>query len=129
MSDWLSLRFRDARLGAIGLLVIVFGVMLFPLASSFGEMTPPFRRVLSLFFIIVLLFPPAILSAVYSLFFEKSKFYGGLNVLLVSIIVLLQPLAWRWLRFYLPIACIFTILCAVIWGLGRASTVDGKSSR
>ena len=33
MSDWLSLRFRDARLGAIGLLVIVFGVMLFPLAS------------------------------------------------------------------------------------------------
>ena len=67
--------------------------------------------------ILLLLFPPAILSAVYSLFFEKSKLYGGLNVLLIGILVLLQPPAWHWLSFYLPIVCVFTIFCAVVWAL------------
>lgn len=118
MSDWLSLRFRDAPLGTIGLLLIVLGVMLFPLAASFGG-TAPLRRGLSMLSILLLLFPPAILSAVYSLFFEKSKFCGGLNVLLVSIVVLLQPLAWHWLSLYLPIACVFTMFCAVVWVLKR----------
>lgn len=119
MSDWLSLRFRDAPLGTIGLLLIVLGVMLFPLAGSFGGTAPSLRRVLSVLSILFLLFPPAILSAVYSLFFEKSKFCGGLNVLLVSIVVLLQPLAWHWLSVYLPIVCVFTIFCAVVWVLKR----------
>jgi hypothetical protein len=67
--------------------------------------------------ILFFLFPPAILSAVYSLFFEKSKFYGSLNVFLVSIVVLLQPLAWHWLSLYLPIVCVFAIFCAVLWAL------------
>ena len=97
MSNWLSLRFRDARLGAIGLLLIVLGVMLFRLAASFGGTGPSLRRALSTLSILLLLFPPATLSAVYSLFFEKSKFYGALNVLLISIVVLLQPMAWHWL--------------------------------
>ena len=120
MSDWLSLRFRNAPLGAIGLLLIVLGVMLFPLAVSFGgTVLSSLRRVLPVLSILFLLFPPAILSAVYSLFFEKSKFYGGLNVLLVCIVVWLQPLAWHWLSLYLPIVCVFTIFCALIWALKR----------
>jgi hypothetical protein len=122
MSDCLSLRFRDAPLGAIGLLLIVLGVMLFPLAASFGGTAPSsLRRVLSVLSILFLLFPPATLSAVYSLFFEKSKFYGGLSVLLVSTIVLLQPLARHWLSLYLPIVCVFTIFCAVVWVLKHCS--------
>jgi hypothetical protein len=122
MSDWLSLRFRNAPLGAIGLLLIVLGVMLFPLAASFGWTAPSsLRRVLSVLSILFLLFPPAILSAVYSLFFEKSKFYGGLNGLLVCIVVLLQPLAWHWINLYLPIVCVFTIFCAVMWVLKSRS--------
>jgi hypothetical protein len=119
MSDRLSLRFRDAPLGTIGLLLIVLGVMLFPLAASCGGTAPSLRRVFSVLSILFLLFPPAILSAVYSLFFEKSKLYGGLNVLLVSIVVLLQPLAWQWLSLYLPIVCVFTIFCAVVSLLKR----------
>lgn len=119
-SDWLSLRFRDAPLGAIGLLLIVLGVMLFPMAASLGGTLPStLRSVLSVISVLVLLFPPAILSAVYSLFFEKSKFYGGLNALLVCIVVSLQPLAWHWLSLYLPIVCVFTIFCALIWALKR----------
>ena len=118
-NGWLSLRFRDAPLGMIGLFLIALGVMFFPLAGSFGGTVPSLRRVPSVLSILFLLFPPAILSSVYSLFFEKSKFYGGLNVLLVSIIVLLQPLAWHSLKLYLPIACVFTIFCAVVWALKR----------
>ena len=122
MRNWLSMRFRDAPLGAIGLLLIVLGVMLFPLAASFAGTAPSsLRKVLSVLSVLFLLFPPAILSAVYSLFFEKSKFYGVLNVLLVSIVVLLQPLAWHWLGLYLPIACVFTIFCAVVWVLKSRS--------
>ncbi len=116
MSDWLSLRFRDARLGAISLLLIVFGVMLMPLAASFDGVETALRRVLSIVFF---LFPLAILSAVYSLFFEKSKLYGGLSVLLATIVLLVQPLAWHWLTLYLPIGCAFTIFCAVVRVLKR----------
>jgi hypothetical protein len=72
-----------------------------------------------MFSILILLFPPATLSAVYSLFFEKSKFYGALTAFLISIVVWLQPLAWRWLSLYLPIVCVFTIFCGVVWALKR----------
>ena len=116
MRNWLSLRFRDAPAGAISLLFIVFGVMLLPLAASFGGTGPSIRRVFSVLFF---LFPPAILSAVYSLFFEKSKLYGGLDVLLASIVLLAQPLAWYWLSLYVPTACVFTIFCIVVWFLKR----------
>jgi hypothetical protein len=114
-----ALRFRDAPLGTIGLLLTVLGVLLFPMAGSFGGTAPSIRRVLSMLSILLLLFPPAILSAVYSLFFEKSKFCGGLNVFLASIVVLLQPHAWHWLSLYLPIVCVFTIFCAVVSLLER----------
>jgi hypothetical protein len=117
MSNWLLLRFHDARLGAIGLLLIALGVMLFPLVASFGATAPSLRRALSIVSILLLLFPPAILGTVYSLFFEKSKLYGGLSVLLISIVVLRQPIAWHWLSFYLPIVFVFTIFCAVAWAL------------
>jgi hypothetical protein len=39
--------------------------------------------------------------------------------LLVSSVVLLQPLAWHWLSLYLPIVCVFTIFCDVVWILKR----------
>ena len=118
MSDWLSLRFRNARLGAISSLLIVLGVMLFPVATAFGGIDASLRRVL---FIVLFLFPPAILSAVYSLFFEKSKLYGGLSILLTTIALLVQPLAWYWLYPYLPIGCVFIIFCAVVWVLKSRS--------
>jgi hypothetical protein len=116
MTDWLSLRCRDAPLGTIGLLLIVLGVILFPLVASLGGAEPYVRRVLSILFF---LFPPAIVSAVYSLFFEKSKLYAGLSVLLATIVLLVQPFAWHWLNLYLPIGCAFTIFCAVVRALKR----------
>ncbi len=118
MTDWLSLRCRNAPLGTIGLLLTVLGVILFPLVGSLGGAEPSVRRVFSILFF---LFPPAILSAVYSLFFEKSKMSGGLSVLLATIVLLVQPLVWHWLSLYLPIACVFTIFCAVVWVLKSRS--------
>ena len=114
--NWLSLRFSDAPAGAIGLLFIAFGVMLLPLAASFGGIGPSLRKVLSILFFLL---PPAILCAVYSFFFEKSKLYGGLDILLVSIVILAQPLIRYWLNLYLPIACAFTIFCIFVWILKR----------
>ena len=112
----LSLRFLDAPAGAISLFFIVFGVMVLPLAATFGGTGPSVRIVLSILFF---LFPPAILSAVYSLFFEKSKLHGGLDVLLATIVLVAQPLAWYWLSLYLPTACAFTVFCAAVWALKR----------
>jgi len=64
-------------------------------------------------------FPPAILGAVYSLFFEASKLYGALALLLAGIVLLVQPLTWDWFGIYLPFACAFTALCAVVRVLER----------
>jgi hypothetical protein len=116
MSDWLSLRFRNAPLGAISSLLIMLGLILFPLATSFGGAESSIRKAFS---ILLFLFPPAILSAVYSLFFEKSKLYGSLSVLLAAIVLLVQPLAWHVPDLYLPIGCAFTIFCAVVRALKR----------
>src|SRR5258708_19430669 len=116
MSNWLSLRFRDGAVGTISLPRIVFAVMLFPLAASLGATEPSMRRVFSILFFF---FPPAILGALYSLFFEKSKLYGCLSILLASIVLLVQPLVWSWLRLYLPIGCAFTVFCALVWALKR----------
>ena len=110
------MRFHDAALGAISLFLIVLGVVLLPLATSFGGVESSVRKTFSILFF---LFPPAILSAVYSLFFEKSKLYGSLSVLLAAIVLSVQPLAWHWLSLYLPIACVFTIFCAVVRALKR----------
>jgi hypothetical protein len=112
MRNWLSLRFRDAPLGTISLLLIVVGVILLPLAASRDGVEPSIRKVFS---ILLFLFPPAILSAVYSLFFEKSKLYAILNVLLATLVFVVQPVAWHWLNLYSPIGCAFAIFCAVVW--------------
>ena len=115
-----ALRFRDALLGAISLLLVVLAVILLLLVTSFGGAESSLRRVFSiLFFLFFFLFPPAILSAVYSLFFEKSKLYGTLSVLLAAIVVLVQPLAWPWLDLYSPTGCAFTIFCALVRLLKR----------
>lgn len=116
MSNWLSLRFREASVGIISLALLVFAVMLFPLAASLGAAELSIRRVFSILFFF---FPPAILGALYSLFFEKSKLYGCLSILLASIVLLVQPLVWPWLRLYLPIGCVFTVFCALVWVLKR----------
>lgn len=116
MSNWLSLRFRDASVGIISLALIVFAVMLFPLAASFGAAELSIRRVFSILFFF---FPPAILGGLYSLFFEKSKLYGCLSILLASIVLLVQPLVRPWLSLYSPVGLAFTVFCALVWALER----------
>jgi hypothetical protein len=113
-SDRLSLRPRDALIGTAALVAMVSGVLVIPIAASFGGIGAPLGRVLSIVF---LLFPPAILAAVYSLFFEKSKVYGSLGLLLAGIVLLAQAFTWHWLDLYLPFACAFTLFCAVVWVL------------
>lgn len=116
MSNRLSLRFRDAPVGTISLALIVFAVMLFPLAAPLGATEPSVGRVFSILFFF---FPPATTGALYSLFFENSKLYGCLSILLATIVLLVQPLVWPWLRLYLPIGCVFTVFCALVWVLKR----------
>jgi hypothetical protein len=101
MRNWLSLRFRDAPLGTIGLLLTVLGVMLFPLAASFGGIAPSLRRrVLSVSSVLFLLFPPAILSAMYSL--RNQSFTG------VCSASFCRTSGGRRVR---SVACMFTIEC------------------
>jgi hypothetical protein len=45
-----SLRFRDALLGAISLLLVVLGVILLPLATSLGGAESSVRRAFSILF-------------------------------------------------------------------------------
>jgi hypothetical protein len=110
-SDRRFLRLRDAPIGVAALGAIVSGVLMIPLGSSFGGKGTPFSRVLS---IVILLFAPAILGAIYSLFFEKSKVYGGLDLLLAGIALLVQPFTCAWLSMYFPFALAFTIWCAIV---------------
>jgi len=105
----LSVRLRDAPTGAVALASIVSSVLVIPLGSSFGEKGTMLSRVLSIIF---LLFAPAILGAIYSLFFEKSKVYGAADLLLAGIALLVQPLTWYWLILYLPFALGFIVFCA-----------------
>jgi hypothetical protein len=109
--DRLSLRLRDARIGVAALVSIVLGVLLIPVAASSGGKGTPLSRALT---VVILLFAPAILSAVYSLFFEKSKVYGSVDLLLAGIVILVKPFTWYWLDIYLPFAFFFTIFCAVL---------------
>jgi hypothetical protein len=110
-SDQLSVRLRDAPIGAAALILIVSGVLLIPVIGLFHRKLTPLSRALT---IIILLFAPAILGAIYSLFFEKSKVYGSVDLLLASIAILVQPLTRPWLDMYLPFVCAFTVFCAVV---------------
>jgi hypothetical protein len=115
MSARSSLRFRDAPIGAIGLLSIAMAVMLLPIVGL-GSAQRSVRGALSLVF---LLFAPAILSALYSLLFERSKIYGGFDLALAAIALAVQPLTWYWIDLYLPITVMFIGFCVLLWALGR----------
>jgi hypothetical protein len=106
-----SLRLSDAPVGAAALGSIVSAVLMIPVSSSFVGRETPLIRVLS---IVILLFAPAILGAIYSLFFEKSKVYGSLDLLLAGIALALQPVAWVWLTMYFPFVLAFTVFCAIV---------------
>jgi hypothetical protein len=115
MSQWSSLRFRDAPIGAIGLLSIVLAVMLIPVVAL-ARTQRSFREALSVVFF---LFAPAILSALYSLLFERSKVYGGFDLALAGIVFWVQPFTWYWLDLYVPVALMFLLFCGVLLVLGR----------
>jgi hypothetical protein len=110
MGNWFSLRLRDAWMGAIGIVLIVLGIVLTLLVASFRIMPTT---------ILFLLFSPAILIAVYSLFFEQSKLYGTLGLLLIGVAVSIQPIAGYWAKLYVPEAVAFVAFCLVIWALER----------
>ena len=108
-SDRRSLRLRDAPVGSAALGSIVSAVLMIPVGSSFAGKGTPLSRVLS---IVILLFAPGILGAIYSLFFEKSKVYGSLDLLLAGIVLLVQPFTWVWLSMYFPFALsVHGLLC------------------
>ena len=107
----LSLRLRDAPIGVAALVSIVSGVLTIRAAELFGVQRIPVSRALS---IAVLLFAPALLGAIYSLVFEKSKVYSSIDLALAGIVLRILPFTWYWLGMYLPYACGFTAFCAIV---------------
>lgn len=107
----LSLRLRDAPIGVAALGSIVSGVLTIRAAELFGAQRIPVSRALS---IVVLFFAPALLGAIYSLVFEKSKVYSSIDLALAGIVLRMQPFTWYWVGMYLPFACGFTAFCAVV---------------
>jgi hypothetical protein len=112
----LSLRLRDAPIGVAALGSIVAGVLTIRVVESFGGQRTPESRALS---IVVLFFAPAILGAIYSLVFEKSKVYSSFDLALAGIVLRMLPFTWYWMGMYLPFACAFTFFCAVVQWLKR----------
>lgn len=112
--DRFSLRPRDALAGAIALIAIASGVLIIAGLSHSGDERRVVSRMLST---VVLLFEPSILAALYSIFFERSKVYGIVDLLLVGLVILKLPFTWYWLKLYLPMACAFTLFCAAVWVL------------
>jgi hypothetical protein len=109
--DRFSLRPRDAIAGSVTLIAVVLGVLIIREAVYFGEERTVLSRMLS---ITIFVFAPAILTALYSLFFEKSKVYGGVDLLLAGVVLLKLPFTWYWLEMYWPVACGFTLFCAAV---------------
>jgi hypothetical protein len=107
----LSLRLRDAPVGAAALASIVSGVLTIRVAELFSAQRIPVSRALS---IVVLFFAPALLGAIYSLVFEKSKVYSSIDLALAGIVLRMLPFAWYWMGLYIPFACAFTAFCAVV---------------
>lgn len=104
-----SLRLRDARFGAAGLASIFSAMLIVSVVSSFSEKHLAGERALSIVFLV---FSPAILGGVYSIFFEKSKVYGSVDLLLAGIVLLAKPFTWYWFDEYLPFAFVFVVFCA-----------------
>ncbi len=115
-NDRHSLRLHDAPMGAAGFGSIVAGVLVIRLLESFGGQRITDSRVLS---IVVLFFAPAMLAAIYSLVFEKSKLYGSFDLAFAGIVLRMLPFTWHWMGMYLPFACAFTGFCAVVRLLGN----------
>jgi hypothetical protein len=114
--DRFSLQPRHAPSGAVTLVLIVSCAVMVPIAEHFASRGTVLSRVLS---IVVLVLAPSILSGLYSLFFERSKVYGSLDLLLAGIVLAKQPSTWYWLKVYLPFACAFTVFCVVVLVLER----------
>lgn len=99
--------FGNAPLGAVSLVLTVLSMLLFRLGVGLIG-----AKAVGMLF---LLLPPAVLSAVYSLFFEVSKLYGCLALLLASVILVTQPFTWYWLKSYFPVGVAFILFCGVVW--------------
>ncbi len=80
-------------------------------AESFGGQRRLANVALSM---VVLLFAPAMLGAIYSLIFEKSKVYSCFDLALASSWLRLLPFTRYWIGMYLPFACAFAAFCAVV---------------
>ena len=107
----LSLRLHDAPIGVAALGLIVSGVLTIRIAQLFGAQPIPVSRVLS---IVVLFFAPAVLGAIYSVVFEKSKVYSSIDLALAGIVLWMLPFARYLVDLYFPFTCGFTAFCAVI---------------
>ncbi len=107
----LSLRLRDAPMGVAALGSIVAGVLTLRFAEMFETQRLPLSQALS---IVVLFFAPAVLGAIYSLVFERSKVYGSIDLALAGIALRMLPFAWYWMGLYFPFACAFTAFCAIV---------------
>jgi len=115
-NKWLSLQVRDAPIGGVALGSIVSGVLTIRAAALFGAQRITVSRALSL---VVLFFAPALLGAIYSLVFEKSKVYSSIDLALAGIVLRMLPFTWYWMGLYLPFAFAFAAFCAVVRLLGH----------
>ena len=106
-----SLRLRDAPIGVAALGSIVSGILTIRVAELFGAQRITVSLALS---IVVLFFAPALLGAIYSLVFEKSKVYSSIDLALAGIVLRMLPVTWYWTGMYLPFVCGFTAFCAVV---------------
>ena len=93
------------------MMAIVSVVLITAAASHSDDERKVIGRMLST---LVLVFAPALLAALYSLFFEKSKVYGSVDLLLACIVLLKLPVTWYWLEIYWPAVCGFTLFCGAV---------------
>jgi hypothetical protein len=110
MRNPFSPRLEHACTGFISVLLIVLVTLLAP-PLAFSRTMPT----VTLF----LLLSPATMIAVYSVFFEQSKLYGTLGLVLIAIAVVMQPLAGYWAKVFLPEAAVFAAFCVVVSVLKR----------
>jgi hypothetical protein len=110
----LSLRLGDAPIGAATLASIVSGILIIMVVESLGGNQTTVNRVLSM---VVLLFAPAMLGAIYSVLFERSKLYGCFALALSGAVLRMLPFTWCWLDMYVPFACAFTAFSAIVCSL------------
>ena len=107
MSKWSSLRLGDGPVGAIGTLLVGIGIILIPIVTPFTGT--------ALIWILLIVFPSAIFSALYSLFFERSKFYAMVTCVLATMAFLIQPFTWYFAKLYLPLVAVFCLFCTALW--------------